>query len=123
MKNSITKILLGSVVFGFAALGLAIPAYADPTPNQGFVSAVRAVGITGADPAVLEDGYNVCFQLWNQQIPAVQVAAGLRKDYSTLTADQSAHFVVDAYQNLCPTSPIRDDYWAYGTDASGGGGG
>jgi hypothetical protein len=81
---------------------------------QGFLGAVRAVGITGTDPAMLEDGYNVCWELWKQHSPANQVAAGMQKDYPTLTTDQAAHFVIAAYQDLCPV-PGAYDYWAYST--------
>jgi len=81
---------------------------------QGFLAAARAAGITGLDPAMLEDGYKVCWELWNQHSPANQVAAGLQRDYPTLTTDQAAHFVIAAYQNLCPV-PGAYDYWAYST--------
>ena len=95
-------------------------AHAAPNPVQkhptvqGFLAAARAAGITGVDPAILEDGYNVCWELWHQLRPANQVAAGLQKDYPTLTTDQAAHFVIAAYQNLCPV-PGAYDYWAYST--------
>jgi hypothetical protein len=48
--------------------------------------------------AILEDGYNVCWQLWRQHSPANQVAAGMQKDY-WLTTDQAAHFVIAEYKN------------------------
>jgi hypothetical protein len=110
------------------AVGLAAPAsaYSNPVqkhhhraelvaqhPVQDFLAAVRAAGITGTDPAMLEDGYNVCWELWNQHSPADQVAAGMRQDYR-LTTDQAAHFVIAAYQDLCPV-PGAYDYWAYST--------
>lgn len=81
---------------------------------QGFLAEVRAAGITGTDPAMLEDGYNVCWELWHQHSPANQVAAGMQKDYPTLTTDQAAHFVLAAYEDLCPV-PGAYDYWAYST--------
>ena len=81
---------------------------------QGFLAASRSAGITGTDPAMLADGYNVCWELWNQHSPADRVAAGLQMDYPTLTTDQAAHFVIAAHQNLCPV-PGSYDYWAYGT--------
>jgi hypothetical protein len=40
----------------------------------------------------------------------------MQKDYPTLTFDQAAHFVIDAYQDLCPV-PGAYDYWAYSTSA------
>ena len=120
----LTKQMFGKVLvsasMALIAVGLAAPASAAPTPVQkyptvqGFLAAARAAGITGVDPAILEDGYNVCWELWHQLRPANQVAAGLQKDYPTLTTDQAAHFVIAAYQNLCPV-PGAYDYWAYST--------
>jgi hypothetical protein len=120
----LTKQMFGKVLvsasLALIAVGLAAPASAAPNPAQkhptvqGFLAAARAAGITGVDPAILEDGYNVCWELWHQLRPANQVAAGLQKDYPTLTTDQAAHFVIAAYQNLCPV-PGAYDYWAYST--------
>jgi hypothetical protein len=99
------------------AVGLAAPASANPVQThhtvQDFLAAVRAAGITGTDPAILDDGYNVCWELWRQHSPANQVAAGMQKDY-WLTTDQAAHFVIAAYENLCSV-PGAYDYWDYGT--------
>ena len=116
-KQIIEKVLVSAASMAVIAVGLAAPASAavqkQPSP-QGFLAAVQAAGITGAGPAKLEDGYNVCLELWNQHSPANQVAAGLQKNYPTLTTDQAAHFVIAAYQNLCPV-PGAYDYWAYST--------
>jgi hypothetical protein len=43
-----------------------------------------------------------------------RAAAALQKNYPTLTTDQAAHFVIAAYENLCPV-PGRYDWWAYST--------
>jgi Protein of unknown function (DUF732) len=116
-KQTIKRVLV-SATMALIAVGLAAPASANaavpkhPTV-QGFLAAARAAGITGTDPAMLEDGYNVCWELWDQHSPANQVAAGLQKGYQ-LTTDQAAHFVIAAYQNLCPV-PGAYDYWAYST--------
>jgi hypothetical protein len=117
-KQIINRVLV-SASMAVTAVGLAGPASANAAvpkhPRvQGFLAAARAAGITGTDPAMLEDGYNVCWELWNQHSPANQVAADLHKDYPTLTTDQAAHFVIAAYQNLCPV-PGAYDYWAYST--------
>ena len=118
-KQIIEKVLV-SASMALIALRLAAPASADSNPAQkhptvqGFLAAARAAGITGTDPAMLEDGYNVCWELWNQHSPANRVAAGLQKDYPQLTTAQAAHFVIAAYQNLCPV-PGAYDYWAYST--------
>jgi Protein of unknown function (DUF732) len=112
------KRVLVSASMAVIAVGLAAPASANAAVQkhptvQGFLAAARAAGITGTDPAMLEDGYNVCWELWDQHSPANQVAAGLQKG-NQLTTDQAAHFVIAAYQNLCPV-PGAYDYWAYST--------
>jgi hypothetical protein len=115
-----TKKVLVSASMALVAMGMAAPATAAANPVQkqlsapGFLAAARAAGITGTDPAMLEDGYNVCWELWHQLSPANQVAAGLQKDYPQLTTDQAAQFVIAAYKNLCPV-PGAYDYWAYST--------
>ena len=108
------------------SMALAAPAGADPVTTVGanpvpppqtpqdFLAAARAAGITGADPAMLADGYNVCWQLWNQHAPGTGVAAGLVRDYPQLTTAEAANFVLAAYQDLCPV-PGSYDYWAYST--------
>jgi hypothetical protein len=116
-RQSIGKALVSAASMALIAIGLAAPASAavHKQPSaQGFLAAVQAAGITGAGPAKLEDGYNVCWELWNQHSPANQVAAGMQKEYPTLTANQAAQFVIAAYQNLCPL-PGAYDYWAYST--------
>jgi Protein of unknown function (DUF732) len=106
----IGKVLVGAVG-AVISIGLAAPAGA-AVPD--FLGAVRAAGITGTDPAILEDGYSVCRSLWVQQLPGTQVAAGLVQDHPQLTDDQAAHFVLAAYHDLCPV-PGSYDYWAYST--------
>lgn len=119
MKQMMEKVLVGASM-AVIAVALAAPASATSNPAQkhpsvqGFLAAVRATGITGTDPAMLEDGYNVCWELWDQHSPASQVAAGMQKEYPTLTTNQTAQFVIAAYKNLCPV-PGAYDYWAYST--------
>ena len=129
--NRITNPLrLAKVLVGAAgaviAVGLAAPAVADPVTTAGanqpsqpgtpqdFLAAARAAGITGTDPGMLADGYNVCWELWNQHAQGTQVAAGLVRDYPQLTTAQAGQFVLDAYHDLCPV-PGAYDYWAYST--------
>jgi hypothetical protein len=119
------KVLLGGVG-ALISIGLAAPASADPVTTvgsvgapqpgavQSFLGAARAAGITGTDPAMLEDGYGVCRQLWNPQTPAAQVAANLVRDNPQLTSDQAGQFVQASYRSLCPV-PAAYDYWAYST--------
>ena len=106
----IGKVLVGAVG-AVISIGLAAPA-GGAVPD--FLGAVRAAGITGTDPAILEDGYSVCRRLWVQQLPGTQVAAGLVQDHPQLTTDQAGQFVLAAYHDLCPV-PGSYDYWAYST--------
>jgi hypothetical protein len=121
----IGRVLLGAVG-AFISIGLAAPASADPVTTVGaagapqpdavpnFLAAARAAGVTGTDPAMLEDGYGVCRQLWNQRAPGTQVAANLVRDNPQLTSDEAGQFVLAAYHSLCPV-PAAYDYWAYST--------
>jgi Protein of unknown function (DUF732) len=121
----IGKVLVGAVG-AVISVGLAAPAVADPVTTSGasqpsqpgtpqeFLGAVRAAGVSGTDPAMLGDGYNVCWELWNQHAPGVRVAAGLVRDYPQLTTAQAGRFVLAAYHDLCPV-PGAYDYWAYST--------
>jgi hypothetical protein len=116
------SLVMGKVLVGAAgaviSIGLAAPAGASPAPQPltvpNFLAAARAAGVTGTDPAMLSDGYNVCWQLWNQHTSGVQVAAGLVRDRPQLTTDEAAHFVLAAYNDLCPV-PGAYDSWAYST--------
>jgi len=114
----IGKILVG-VAGAVISLGLAAPAGASPVPHpQGvpdFLAAARAAGITGTDPAMLEDGYQVCRRLWVRQMAGTQIAAGLVQDHPQLTRDQADQFVLAAYHGLCPEPGGTYDYWAYST--------
>ncbi|MGA9494063.1 MAG: DUF732 domain-containing protein [Mycobacterium sp.] len=107
----IGKVLVGAVG---AVVSVALAAPASANSPQDFLAAARAAGVTGTDPAMLGDGYNVCWQLWNQHAPGTQVAAGLVRDHPGLSADEAGHFVLAAYNDLCPV-PGAYDYWAYST--------
>ena len=114
----IEKVLVGAVG-AVIAVGLAAPASASPVPPpptpQDFLAAARAAGVTGTDPAMLEDGYQVCRRLWVRQMPGTQIAAGLVQDHPQLTSDQAGQFVLAAYHELCPVPAGSYDYWAYST--------
>ena len=109
------------------AVGLAAPAGADPVTTAGaspvaqphtpqdFLAAARSAGVTGTDPAMLEDGYSVCRRLWVRQMPGTQIAAGLVQDHPQLTSDEAGQFVLAAYHDLCPQPGGTYDYWAYST--------
>jgi hypothetical protein len=116
--------MIGKILVSAAAavmsLGLAVPASATPLVPQpqavpDFLVAARAAGVTGTDPAMLEDGYSVCRKLWDRQIPGTEVAAGLAHDNPGLTNAQAAQFVLAAYHDLCPVPGGSYDYWAYST--------
>jgi Protein of unknown function (DUF732) len=112
------KVLVGAVGAAIA-IGLAAPAGASPVIPQpqgapDFLAAARAAGITGTDPAMLEDGYSVCRRLWVRQMPGTQVAADLVHDHPQLTLQQAGQFVLAAYHGLCPVAGSYD-YWAYST--------
>jgi len=122
-KGCAMKVIIGKVLVGAAgaviSVGLAAPAGASPVPQphtpQDFLAAARAAGVTGADPAMLEDGYSVCRRLWIRQLPGTQIAAGLVQDHPQLTTDQAGQFVLAAYHDLCPVPGGAYDYWAYST--------
>src|SRR5271163_2020873 len=112
--------VLGGAVGAVIAVGLAAPAGASPLLPQpqavpDFLAAARAAGITGTDPAMLEDGYSVCRRLWVRQMSGTQIAAGLVQDHPQLTSDEAGQFVLAAYNDLCPEPGGTYDYWAYST--------
>ena len=113
----IEKVLV-SASMAFIAVGLAAPASANPVPKhhtaQDFLAAVQAAGIIGVEPAILANGYNVCWELWQRGYTGDRAAAAVQKNYPTLTTDQAAHFVIAAYENLCPVPGVYD-WWAYST--------
>ena len=104
--------IVGMAVLAVTALGAAPVANANPTD---FFAAVQGAGVTGVGPAILENGYNVCWEMWNDGYTGQEAAAALRQTYPTLTTDQANHFVVAAYQDLCPTAgtPGEYDWWSY----------
>jgi len=114
----IRKVLVGAAGAAIA-VGLAASAGASPVPQPqavpDFLAAARAAGITGTDPAMLQDGYSVCRKLWVRQMSGTQIAAGLVHDYPGLTSDQAGQFVLAAYHDLCPEPGGTYDYWAYST--------
>jgi Protein of unknown function (DUF732) len=113
------KVLVGAaaaaVCVELAASGGASPVIPQPQAVPDFLAAARAAGITGTDPAMLEDGYQVCRRLWVLHMPGTQVAAGLVQDHPQLTIDQAGQFVLAAYNGLCPVPGGSYDYWAYST--------
>jgi Protein of unknown function (DUF732) len=104
--------IAGMAVLAVTALGADPVANANPTD---FIGAVQSAGVTGLGPAMLENGYDVCWKIWNGGYTGQAAAAALRQTYPTLTPDQANHFVVAAYQDLCPTAgtPGEYDWWAY----------
>ncbi|MDT5202104.1 MAG: hypothetical protein QOH34_3626, partial [Mycobacterium sp.] len=78
IKRRRGSLVIGKVLVGAAgaviSVGLAAPGPANAAAPD-FLAAARAAGITGTDPAMLEDGYQVCRRLWVRQMPGTQVAA------------------------------------------------
>jgi hypothetical protein len=120
----IARVLAGAAGAALA-IGLAAPAGADPVSTvgavpaspatpQAFLAAARAGGVNGSDPAMLADGYDVCWKLWNQHVEGTAVAAGLVRDHPGVTTPEAANFVLAAYHDLCPVAGSYD-YWAYST--------
>ena len=115
--------IIGKVLVGVAgaaiSVGLAAPAEASPVAQQptvpGFLSDVRAAGITGTDPAILQDGYSVCRRLWVRLMPGTEIAASVVHENPQLTSNQAGQFVLAAYHDLCPVPSGTYDYWAYST--------
>ena len=116
-KQMIEKVLV-SASMALIAVGLAAPASANPVQKhhsvQDFLAAVQAAGLVVVEPAILASGYNVCWELWQGGYTGDRAAAAIQKNYPTLTTDQAAHFVLAAYDDLCPV-PGSYDYWAYST--------
>ncbi len=121
--------MIAKVVIGAAgavlSIALATPAGADPVSTvgavpappatpQAFLAAARSAGVNGSDPAMLADGYDVCWQLWNGRVEGTSVAAGLVRDHPGVNTAEAANFVLAAYNDLCP-QPGAYDYWAYST--------
>jgi Protein of unknown function (DUF732) len=97
---------------------------ADPVANANppdFFAAVQAASVNGVGPALLENGYDVCWKIWNGGYTGQKAAAALQQSYPTLTTDQAAHFVLAAYHYLCPTqgAPGEYDWWTYGNGSPG----
>jgi hypothetical protein len=131
----VKEILIGTALVGGAAIGLAgSPANADDTSTeqetQVFLGAVQADGIAGSTPAILEDANEFCWDLANygphltvanfrQEIP--DMAVEFRQEIPEASEEEADTFVTDASELYCQVASY--DYWSYGTDASGGGGG
>jgi Protein of unknown function (DUF732) len=103
--------MAGMAVLAAIALGAEPVAKATSTD---FFAAVQAAGISGVGPATLANGNNVCWEIWNGGYTGRQAAAALQQNFPTLTTDQAAHFVLAAYEDLCPV-PGSYDWWAYST--------
>jgi hypothetical protein len=118
------KVLIGTALVGAAAIGLAgSPANADDTSTepetQDFLAAVRADGISGDDPAFLEDANEFCWDLshYGRQF----TVTNFRQEIPEVPQDEAVPFEADASRIYCRVASY--DFWTYGTDASGGGGG
>lgn len=88
---------------GAAALvGFAAPAHADPDPDIAFVTAVDKAGIEYTDPQdAIALGRQVCDYLQAGHSPDA-AARALRISNRTLSAKNTARFVVFAQTAFCP---------------------
>jgi Protein of unknown function (DUF732) len=123
LSRRVLSSAVGMAVLALMALG------ADPVANattSDFIAALQAAGITGTAPAMLAAGNDACDDIWQRGNPTIQAAAAtVQKNSPALTSDQAISLLKAAYEDLCPTAPApgQFDWWAYGTDASAGGGG
>ena len=115
------KVLIDTVLVGAAAIGLAGSPANAATPTQDFLAAVRADGISGDDPEILEDADEVCWDLNVGNYDVQLTAANFQQEDPGVPLEEAVAFVVDDARIYCPVASY--DYWSYGTDASGGGGG
>jgi hypothetical protein len=80
----IEKVLV-SASMAVIAVGLAAPASANPVQKhhtvQDFFAAVQAAGIIGVGRAILANGYNVCWELWQGGYTGDRAAAAVQKTY------------------------------------------
>jgi hypothetical protein len=75
-----------------------------------FMAAVRAAGINRPDTAVLDTGRDVCRRIWSLHTAGDQVAEDLAREDLQMTSDDASHFMLAAYNHLCPT-PAGYGYW------------
>ena len=119
------KVLIDTVLVGAAAIGLAgSPAHADTytQDTQDFLADVGAYGISWNELAILEDANEVCWDLNVGNYDVQLTAANFQQEDPGVPLEEAVAFVVDASRIYCPAAASYD-YWSYGTDASGGGGG
>ena len=101
-------------IAALAVMALGAAPVANATTSD-FIAAAQAVGVTGAEPAIVESGEDACREIWDGQQKTIPgAAADLRRDYPTLTADQATRLIRAAYQDMCPTgAPGESDWWSY----------
>ena len=119
------KVPIGTALVGAAAIGLAgSPAHADTytQDTQDFLADVGAYGISWNELAILEDANEVCWDLNVGNYGLQLTVANFRQEDPGVPLEEAVAFVVDASRIYCPAAASYD-YWSYGTDASGGGGG
>jgi hypothetical protein len=69
----------GMAVLAVMALGADPVANANPTD---FFAAAQAAGVTGVGPAILVNGYNVCWEIWNGGYTGHGATAALQQEKS-----------------------------------------
>ena len=115
------KVLIGTALVGTAAIGLAGSPANAATPTQDFLADVGAYGISWNELAILEDANEVCWDLNVGNYGFQATVANFWQEDPEMPLEEAVAFVVDDARIYCPVASY--DYWSYGTDASGGGGG
>lgn len=91
------------MVLGVAtALGLAVPAHAEPGVDASFVDALTKAGITFNDPSnAVEAGHTTC-DLIAQGKPGLQVVQLVQQQNSGISTTNAAKFTAIAVSAYCP---------------------
>ncbi len=85
-----------------SALGLAVPAHADPATNASFLQAVNNAGITFSDDqSAIKAGKTVCalMDLWQAE---PEVVNEVREQNPSIPPDKAELFTVIARTSYCP---------------------
>lgn len=113
LTRGIGKAVLGAAGVA-ASLGLAGPdqdaAIAPPAAPPEFLASVRAAGISEPDRALLDEGHEVCRQIWTLHFAGSEAAAELARDDPHMSSDDASRFMLAAFNHLCPT-PAGYGYW------------
>jgi hypothetical protein len=91
-------VALGAV----SALGLAAPAYAEPTADASFIDALTKAGITFNDPSNAVDAAHATCDLITQGDSGLQVVQLVQQQNSGVSTTNAAKFTAIAVSAYCP---------------------